>query len=77
MQIGLALFLVIDALDGFVRCRWFDPSTRCPSFAKAAKFTDPHPGKQCNENASGLPIQVHVDALNKVAPDLWIAIPLS
>ena len=64
MQIGFTFFLVIDTLDGFVDADGFIRQ-RDVLHLQAAKFTDPHPGKQCNENASGLPVQVHVDALNK------------
>lgn len=64
MQIGFTLFLVIDALDSFVDADGFIRQ-RDVLHLQATKFTDPHPGKQCNENARGLPIQVHVDALNK------------
>ena len=64
MQIGFTLFLVIDALDSFVDADGFI-CQRDVLHLQAAKFTDPHPGKQCNEDASGLPVQVHVDALNK------------
>ena len=32
---------------------------------QAAEFSDPYTGKQCDEYASGLPVQVHVDALNQ------------
>ena len=64
MQIGFTLFLVIDALDGFVDADGFIRQ-RNVLHLQAAKFTDSHPSKQCNENASSLPIQVHVDALNK------------
>ena len=64
MKIGLSLFLIIDALNGFVDADGFIRQ-RDVLHLQAAKFTDPHPGKQCNENASGFPIPVHVDALNK------------
>lgn len=64
MQIGFTLFLVIDALDGFVDADGFIRQ-RNVLHLQAAKFTDSHPSKQCNENASSLPIQVHVDTLNK------------
>ena len=64
MQIGFTFFLVIDALDSFVDADGFIRQ-RDVLHLQAAKFTDPHPGKQCNENASGLPIQVHVDTLYK------------
>ena len=34
-------------------------------YLQTAKLTDPYSGKQCDEDASRLSIQVHVDALNK------------
>ena len=50
MQIGFTLFLVIDALDSFVDADGFI-CQRDVLHLQAAKFTDPHPGKQCNEDA--------------------------
>ena len=64
MQIGFTLFLVIDALDGFVDADSFIRQ-RDVFHLQAAEFSDPYTGKQCDEYASGLPVQVHVDALNQ------------
>ena len=48
---------VFDA-NGFVRQRYV-------LHLQSAEFSDPYTGKQCDEYASGLPVQVHVNALNK------------
>ena len=64
MQIGFTLFLVIDALDGFVNANGFIRQ-RYVLHLQSAEFSDPYTGKQCDEYASGLPVQVHVNALNK------------
>ena len=64
MQIGLSLFLIIDALDGFVDANGF-VRQRYVLHLQSAEFSDPYTGKQCEEYASGLPVQVHVNALNK------------
>ena len=64
MQIGLSLFLIIDALDGFVDANGF-VRQRYVLHLQSAEFSDPYTGKQCDEYASGLPVQVHVNALNK------------
>lgn len=64
MKIGCAFFLVVYTLDGFVDADGL-VSQRDVLHLQSAKLPDPYSGKQCDEDASRLPIQIHVDTLNK------------
>ena len=64
MKIGFALLFVIDALDCLIDAYGLI-CQRDVLHLQSAEFSYAHSGKERNENASGLPVQVHVDALNQ------------
>lgn len=63
MHIGCPFLLVVNTLDRFVDTDGL-VSQRNVLHLQATKLANPYSGKQCDEDASCLPIQVHVNALN-------------
>ena len=64
VKIGLALLFVIDALDSLIDADGLIRQ-RNVLHLQSAEFSNAYSGKECNENASSLPVQVHVDTLNQ------------
>ena len=64
MKIGLALLFVIDALDSLIDADGLIRQ-RNVLHLQSTEFSNAHSGKERNENASSLPVQVHVDTLNQ------------
>ena len=64
VKIGLALLFVIDALDSLIDADGLI-CQRDVLHLQSAEFSNAYSGKECNEDASSLPVQVHVDTLNQ------------